>query len=197
LPAHYDYASMRQTPHELRKMFKEHGWTKVVAFQTRNPMHRAHRELTVRAAEQEGAKILIHPVVGMTKPGDVDHHTRVKCYKAITSSYPPNTMMLSLLNLAMRMVGHCRCCLSSFIRLHSSSSSSYVYYTIVSYAPLTTKKRKNARETTKRVDRARPCCTRSFARTTVRRTLSSAAITPVRATTPPASRSTDPMTHKL
>lgn len=116
MPAHYDYSSMRQTPHELRKLFKEHGWTKVVAFQTRNPMHRAHRELTVRAAEQEGAKVLIHPVVGMTKPGDVDHHTRVKCYKAIQSSYPPNSMMLSLLNLAMRMGGPREAVLHAIIR---------------------------------------------------------------------------------
>lgn len=63
------------TPSELRTHFKKLAWRKVVAFQTRNPMHRAHRELTVRAARQRQANVLIHPVVGLTKPGDVDHYT--------------------------------------------------------------------------------------------------------------------------
>lgn len=71
------------TPAELRAHFKKLAWRKVVAFQTRNPMHRAHRELTVRAARQRQANVLIHPVVGMTKPGDVDHYTRVRVYEAI------------------------------------------------------------------------------------------------------------------
>ena len=93
------------TPKELREEFGKRGWTKIVAFQTRNPMHRAHHELTLRAAKDEGANLLVHPVVGMTKPGDVDHYTRVRCYQALMSHYPQNTAMLSLLPLAMRMGG--------------------------------------------------------------------------------------------
>ena len=84
---------------------RERGWNKVVAFQTRNPMHRAHVELTMRAAEETGAHLLIHPVVGMTKPGDVDHYTRVRVYQAVTRRYPENGAELALLNLAMRMGG--------------------------------------------------------------------------------------------
>ncbi len=105
LPVHYDYKSLRLTPAELRDQFARDGWTQVVAFQTRNPMHRAHQELTLRAARDVGAKLLIHPVVGMTKPGDVDHYTRVRCYQALIKSYPPDTAALALLPLAMRMGG--------------------------------------------------------------------------------------------
>jgi sulfate adenylyltransferase len=105
LPVHYDYRSLRHTPAELRAEFARMGWRRVVAFQTRNPMHRAHQELTLRAAREAEANLLIHPVVGMTKPGDVDHYTRVRCYLALLPSYPRNTAMLSLLPLAMRMGG--------------------------------------------------------------------------------------------
>jgi sulfate adenylyltransferase len=105
LPVHYDYRPLRHTPNDLRAEFARLGWRKVVAFQTRNPMHRAHQELTRRAARECDANLLIHPVVGMTKPGDVDHYTRVRCYQALMPSYPPNTAMLSLLPLAMRMAG--------------------------------------------------------------------------------------------
>jgi sulfate adenylyltransferase len=105
LPVHYDYHPLRQTPAELRETFAREGWTSVVAFQTRNPMHRAHYELTLRAARDAGAKLLVHPVVGMTKPGDVDHYTRVRCYQALMTTYPENTAKLSLLPLAMRMGG--------------------------------------------------------------------------------------------
>ena len=59
------------------------GWNKVVAFQTRNPMHRAHKEISFRAATENGANLLLHPVVGPTKPGDIDHYTRVRCYQKI------------------------------------------------------------------------------------------------------------------
>ncbi len=104
-PAHYDFRSLRATPAELRAEFARLGWTRVVAFQTRNPMHRAHQELTVRAAEAADAKLLVHPVVGLTKPGDVDHYTRVRCYQAILESYPAGLAKLSLLPLAMRMAG--------------------------------------------------------------------------------------------
>ena len=102
---HYDYHHLRHTPATLRAEFAHLGWRKVVAFQTRNPMHRAHQELTLRAAKDVGANLLIHPVVGMTKPGDVDHYTRVRCYQALMPTYPHNTAMLSLLPLAMRMGG--------------------------------------------------------------------------------------------
>lgn len=104
-PTHYDYVALRYTPAELRSQFRKLAWRKVVAFQTRNPMHRAHRELTVRAARQRQANVLIHPVVGLTKPGDVDHHTRVKVYKAIIETYPQGMAALALLPLAMRMGG--------------------------------------------------------------------------------------------
>ena len=105
LPRHYDYKLQRHSPAELRAQFKKMGWTTIVAFQTRNPMHRAHKELTVRAAQEIGGNLLIHPVVGMTKPGDVDHYTRVRCYKKIMEKFPEDTAIMSLLPLAMRMGG--------------------------------------------------------------------------------------------
>ncbi|KAJ3791103.1 hypothetical protein GGU10DRAFT_301906 [Lentinula aff. detonsa] len=104
-PNHFDYVALRYTPAELRSHFKKLAWRKVVAFQTRNPMHRAHRELTVRAARQRQANVLIHPVVGLTKPGDVDHYTRVRVYEAIMAKYPNGMGHLALLPLAMRMAG--------------------------------------------------------------------------------------------
>lgn len=105
LPHHYDFTHLRYTPDTLKKYFKEHGWQKIVAFQTRNPMHRAHQELTRRAAEQTGAKLLLHPVVGMTKPGDIEYFTRVRCYEHLLKTYPQDSAFLSLLPLAMRMGG--------------------------------------------------------------------------------------------
>lgn len=102
---HFDYVGLRYTPSELRAYFKKVSWRKVVAFQTRNPMHRAHRELTVRAARQHQANVLIHPVVGLTKPGDVDHYTRVRAYQALMPRYPNGMAHLALLPLAMRMAG--------------------------------------------------------------------------------------------
>ncbi|KAI5298518.1 ATP-binding cassette permease mdl1, partial [Ascosphaera pollenicola] len=104
-PNHYDYVDIRYTPAELRAYFEKLGWTRVVAFQTRNPMHRAHRELTVRAARSRQANVLIHPVVGLTKPGDIDHFTRVRVYKALLPRYPNGMAALGLLPLAMRMGG--------------------------------------------------------------------------------------------
>ncbi len=104
-PAHYDFRSLRLTPAELRAEFARLGWRRVVAFQTRNPMHRAHQELTFRAAKKTGANLLIHPSVGMTKPGDVDYFTRVRCYQLLISKYPAGTVKLSMLPLAMRMGG--------------------------------------------------------------------------------------------
>jgi len=105
LPVHYDFRRLRLTPAELRAEFDRLGWRQVVAFQTRNPMHRAHLELTMRAAKEVEANLLIQPSVGMTKPGDVDHFTRVRCYEALMGRYPRSTAMLSLLPLSMRMAG--------------------------------------------------------------------------------------------
>ncbi|KAB5559962.1 hypothetical protein GE09DRAFT_73046 [Coniochaeta sp. 2T2.1] len=102
---HYDFLDLRYTPAELRLHFDKLGWSRVVAFQTRNPMHRAHRELTVRAARSHHANVLIHPVVGLTKPGDIDHFTRVRVYKALLPRYPNGMAVLGLLPLAMRMGG--------------------------------------------------------------------------------------------
>jgi sulfate adenylyltransferase len=104
-PVHYDFKARRDTPNELRAYFRKLGWRRVVAFQTRNPLHRAHQELTFRAAKEAQANLLIHPVVGMTKPGDIDHFTRVRCYEAVLDHYPAATTTMSLLNLAMRMAG--------------------------------------------------------------------------------------------
>lgn len=104
-PVHYDFKMRRDTPNELRAYFRKLGWRRIVAFQTRNPLHRAHQELTFRAAKEAQANLLIHPVVGLTKPGDVDHFTRVRCYEAVLDKYPAATTTMSLLNLAMRMAG--------------------------------------------------------------------------------------------
>ncbi|NIA26821.1 MAG: sulfate adenylyltransferase, partial [Desulfobulbaceae bacterium] len=105
LPTHYDFKHLRDGPGELRERFRKLGWRKVVAFQTRNPMHRAHQEISFTAAREVEANLLIHPVVGMTKAGDVDHFTRVRCYEHLLNRYPEQTTMLSLLPLAMRMGG--------------------------------------------------------------------------------------------
>ena len=104
-PKHYDYNLLRHTPSELKEQFDKLGWEKIVAFQTRNPMHRAHKEIAYRAATEVQANLLIHPVVGQTKPGDIDHFTRVRCYQKILKYYPEGTTMLSLLPLSMRMAG--------------------------------------------------------------------------------------------
>ena len=106
LPTYYDFTELRLSPAEVRARLEKMGNKNVVAFQTRNPMHRIHEELTKRAAEAIGGSLLIHPVVGMTKPGDVDHYTRVRVYKSLVENYyDPNSTLLSLLPLAMRMAG--------------------------------------------------------------------------------------------
>jgi sulfate adenylyltransferase len=104
-PVEYDFTQLRDDPQDLRAKFERWGWQRVVAFQTRNPMHRAHKELTQRAAQIAEANLLIHPVVGQTKPGDVDHFARVRCYEQVLKTYPEQTTLLSLLPLAMRMAG--------------------------------------------------------------------------------------------
>ena len=106
LPKYYDFVDIRRTPAQTRALLAKMGNPKVVAFQTRNPMHRVHEALTKRAAERVGGSLLIHPVVGMTKPGDVDHYTRVRVYKALVEKYYDDyNVVLSLLPLAMRMGG--------------------------------------------------------------------------------------------
>ena len=104
-PKHYDYLEFRHSPLELRSEFKKLGWQKIVAFQTRNPMHKAHKKLAETASKEIGGGLLIHPVVGMTKPGDVDHYTRVRCYEKIMKRFNDHAAKLSLLPLAMRMGG--------------------------------------------------------------------------------------------
>lgn len=102
---HYDFLEFRKTPAQLKEYFKEQGIERVVAFQTRNPMHRAHIELVARAANMVDAHLLIHPAVGETRPGDVDHFTRCRCYKEVLKYYPAGSATLSLLPIAMRMTG--------------------------------------------------------------------------------------------
>jgi sulfate adenylyltransferase len=106
LPSYSDFVDIRHTPAQVRTLLNAKGHANVVAFQTRNPMHRIHEELTKRAAEEIGGSLLIHPVVGLTKPGDVDHYTRVRVYKALYENYyDTDSTVLSLLPLAMRMAG--------------------------------------------------------------------------------------------
>jgi len=106
LPRYHDFIDLRRTPAQVRAALEKMGHANVVAFQTRNPMHRIHEELTKRAAEEVDGSLLIHPVVGLTKPGDVDHYTRVRVYRALVENYYDSSKtMLSLLPLAMRMAG--------------------------------------------------------------------------------------------
>jgi sulfate adenylyltransferase len=117
LPKYNDFVELRRKPAEVREMLATMGNENVVAFQTRNPLHRIHEELTKRATEKVGGSLLIHPVVGMTKPGDVDHYTRVRIYKALVENYyDKNSTALSLLPLAMRMAGPKEALLHAIIR---------------------------------------------------------------------------------
>ena len=117
LPKYYDFVNLRHTPAQVRAMLEEMGHDNVVAFQTRNPLHRIHEELTKRAAAEVKGSLIIHPVVGMTKPGDVDHYTRVRTYKALVDNYyDKKSTMLSLLPLAMRMAGPKEALLHAIIR---------------------------------------------------------------------------------
>lgn len=117
LPMYYDFKDLRHTPAEVRVELEKMGNANVVAFQTRNPLHRIHEELTKRAAKAVGGSLLIHPVVGLTKPGDVDHYTRVRIYKALVEKYyDAKNTMLSLLPLAMRMAGPKEALLHGIIR---------------------------------------------------------------------------------
>lgn len=105
MPRHFDFVKLRRTPAEVRAEAARLGWSQYVGFQTRNPMHRAHVELIKRSMKDHGLSVLVNPVVGLTKPGDIDHYTRVKCYRHVMTEFPEGKAMLSLLNLAMRMGG--------------------------------------------------------------------------------------------
>ena len=116
LPNHYDYRHYRITPSAAKNKFIEKGWEKIVAFQTRNPLHRAHIEMTQKAMIELNAKLFLHPVVGVTKPGDVDHYTRTRCYEHAINKYPDNSAILAILPLAMRMGGPREAILHALIR---------------------------------------------------------------------------------
>ena len=105
LPLHFDFKQLRQTPEEIRAAFKKLGWTRMVGFLTRNPIHRPQFAMTINAMRHAKANLLILPIAGMTKPGDFDHFTRVRCYRQVEQHYPPDSHILSLLPLAMRMSG--------------------------------------------------------------------------------------------
>lgn len=106
LPKHYDFQDLRLTPSETRAKLSRFNKPNIVAFQTRNPLHRVHEEMTKTAIEKVDGLLLLHPAVGMTKPGDIDHFTRVRTYKALSQHhYDANRIVLSLLPLAMRMAG--------------------------------------------------------------------------------------------
>ncbi len=105
LPTHYDFESLWDSPRDLRALFAKMGWRRVVAFQTSKPMHRLQRDIVLQAAKDIGGHILLHPTVGMTKPGDLHYYARVRCYQAVRQYFPHNLAMLSLLPLAMRMAG--------------------------------------------------------------------------------------------
>lgn len=105
LPLHFDFKQIRLTPAEMREAIQRLGWQRVVAFQTRHPIHRPQFSMTLEAMRRADANLLLLPVVGMTRPGDFDHYVRVRCYKAVSHHYPPDSQMLNLLPLAMRMAG--------------------------------------------------------------------------------------------
>jgi sulfate adenylyltransferase len=104
-PLHFDFKQLRMTPAEIRSTFNKFGWKRMVAFLTHNPIHRPQFEMTINAMRQANANLLLLPIAGMTKPGDFDHYTRVRCYRRVVAHYPPDTFILSLLPLAMRMSG--------------------------------------------------------------------------------------------
>jgi sulfate adenylyltransferase len=105
MPLHFDFREHRLSPSEVRAACAKLGWRRMVGFQTRNPLHRAQFEVTLQAMREAKANLLLQPVVGLTKPGDISYYTRVRCYQRTTRHYPPNMMLLSLLPLAMRMAG--------------------------------------------------------------------------------------------
>jgi len=116
LPFNYDFETLRHTPAELRQHFDKLGWRSIVAYHTSKPMHAVHFEMTMRASKQANAHILIHPVVGMSKPGDLHYYSRVHCYEAILDQYPKSLVSLSLIPMAMRMAGPREALMNAIIR---------------------------------------------------------------------------------
>lgn len=119
---HSDFLNLRKTPDELKEIFRKNKWTTIIGFQTRNPMHKSHYELTkyalnkVKQENSEHAKLLIHPVVGITQENDIEYTTRIKCYEEVIKHYPENSVYLSLLPLSMRMAGPKEACFHALIR---------------------------------------------------------------------------------
>ncbi|MDH3882137.1 MAG: sulfate adenylyltransferase, partial [Desulfobacteraceae bacterium] len=105
IPLHFDFKQLRMTPQEIRRVYQKLKWKRILGFQTRNPIQRLQFEMTVNAMRQAKANLLLLPVTGMTKPGDFDHYTRVRCYRAMTRHYPPDSFVLNLLPLSMRLAG--------------------------------------------------------------------------------------------
>ena len=105
LPVHSDFKQIRNTPAEVRQLFSKLGWKRVVGFQTRQPIHRPQFEMTIQAMQQAKANLLLLPIAGITKPGDFDHFTRMRCYQKVVQHYPPDSYVLNLLPMAMRMAG--------------------------------------------------------------------------------------------
>ncbi len=115
-PLHFAFRRLRHTPRELRRLYAKLGWRRVVGFHTRNPIHRAQFEMTLRAMAEAKANLLLHPVVGRVKTGDIDAYTRTRSYLAISHKYPPNMMLLSLLPFTMRLAGPREALLHAIIR---------------------------------------------------------------------------------
>lgn len=105
LPLHFDFKQLRLTPQEVMNIYNRMGWKRVVGFQTAQPVHRPQYELTIKAMQQAKANLLLLPIAGMTKPGDFDHYTRVRCYREVTRHYPPDSFILNLLPYTMHMAG--------------------------------------------------------------------------------------------
>ena len=105
LPLHFDFKSLRLSPAEVRRTFRKMGWQRVIGFQTRHPIHRPHFEMTIKAMRQIRGNLLVLPIVGMSKPGDFDHYTRVRCYRSVARHYPPDSLLINLLPLSSHLAG--------------------------------------------------------------------------------------------
>lgn len=116
LPAHYGFTRFRHTPSETRMLFKKLGWSQIIAYQTRNPLHRMHVQMIVEAARRIDANVLIHPAVGCSLNTDIDDAIRTKCYLEVMKYFPGSLTQLSLLPLSMRMAGPKEALLHGLIR---------------------------------------------------------------------------------